>query len=280
MNDRVDIITIGNELLNGLTADSNTSWLCKRLTALGAEVRRVVLVPDEVPRISREISTALDERCSLVVTVGGLGMTADDLTLRAVSDATDQPLLEDEMALNIVARRYKHFFALKQVDSPELSPERRKMARLPQGAIALDQSTGAAPGVLLPLGAKGTIVSLPGVPAEMMDIFENALHSHLTSLFGRKVFVEHTFETSCIDESLLAGPLAEVARQNPDVYIKSHSRRFGKDAGLEVTVAGRGTERNILEARIREVGQHLTRVLRAHDVAVHPSGAGDGRASE
>lgn len=239
----VEIITIGNELVTGLILDTNSNWMSKRLSALGGKIQRVVLVKDDLHAIADEIGGALSRNNTLVVTLGGLGPTADDLTLQAVSLVTKSPLREHERALRMVQDKFKELVAHGSVENAELTPERRKMAVLPSGAAALRNSAGAAPGVHIKVGDQH-LVSLPGVPTEMRAVFFDELVQVLKEIFGENVFVERTITTSSNDESRLAPVVKEIAEKYPDAYIKSLALRYGPDVQLDIKISISGAEQN------------------------------------
>lgn len=81
----VEIISAGNEVLIGDVLDTNSNWLCTRVTSLGGLVRRTVMLRDDIEAIAVEIRGALSRRPALVFTVGGLGPTSDDRTLEGVA---------------------------------------------------------------------------------------------------------------------------------------------------------------------------------------------------
>lgn len=261
-----EVFAIGNELLLGIVRDTNTHWLCRRITGLGGRVRRCLTLPDEPPLIAEELRRSLQRGPDLIVTTGGLGPTQDDRTLEAVAQALDVPLEEHPEALRIVERRYRELFEQGRVDSPGLTEARRKMARLPRGAIALDNRVGTAPGVLLRRDPT-TIVSLPGVPAELYDIWENALQPHLERLFGKGFYLERTLVVEVNDESLLAPILREYQRAWPQVYIKSRPKGFAEGLKILVTLALSG-ERPTVERTLEELTRKLTRRLREEGLTV------------
>ncbi|MGQ9729314.1 MAG: molybdopterin-binding protein, partial [Candidatus Fervidibacter sp.] len=116
---QVEIIAIGNELLIGDVLDTNTNWLCRRLTMMGAFVRRAVLVRDDEDAITTEIKGAISRKTNLLFTSGGLGPTDDDRTVAAVAKALGRPLELNEQALKMVERRYRELHEHGFVDSPE-----------------------------------------------------------------------------------------------------------------------------------------------------------------
>ena len=146
----VEIVSAGNEVLIGDVLDTNTNWLCTRVTALGGLVRRTVMLRDDVQAIGAELRGCLARRPALIFTVGGLGPTSDDRTLEGVALGLGVPLELHAEAERMVAAKYEEFFAAGYVPFPELNDNRRKMARLPAGAEPLVNPIGGAPGVLLP----------------------------------------------------------------------------------------------------------------------------------
>lgn len=264
----VVIVTTGNEVLNGSVLDTNTNWLCKRFTALGGFVASAALVRDDIEAIADAIRAGLDRGASLIITVGGLGPTADDLTLQAVAQATGRTLAIQPDALAQVTRTYANLAARGAVQDPTMTPAREKMARLPKGAQPLANTVGAAPGVYLPLGDVA-VVSLPGVPAELQSIFAGSLQPTLRGLFGASVFVEKTALVVSGDESVLAPILHEVAQRHPDLYIKSHAQRFGADVAFRVTVSKAGPTRDEVDREIDAVLGLLVEALQSHGIAIN-----------
>jgi molybdenum cofactor synthesis domain-containing protein len=256
----VEVIAIGSELLLGDVLDTNTNWLCKRITGLGGRVCRAVLVRDDVKEIATEIRGTLTRGTDVVFTSGGLGPTTDDVTLVAVAEAASVPLELNPEALTLVRARYEELTAKGYVACSTLTEPRKKMARLPKGAKPLANPVGTAPGVVLNVG-RTTIISLPGVPAELKGIFGSSLQPILKELFGVGVFVEKEVLIDCSDESALASVLEQVAEDNPGVYIKSLARRLGPKGKLRVTLSMAGGKRTEVEASIKKALGELKKAL-------------------
>lgn len=249
MDINVEIVAVGNELLIGDVLDTNTNWLCKKITGLGGRVRRAVMVGDDPGAIAEEVRSALARGSDVVLTTGGLGPTADDITLAAVAEAAGVPLELNEEALAFVRDKYADLAHKGYVDHAELTDQRRKMAVLPGPAQPLTNPVGAAPGVLL-RSRKTLIVCLPGVPAELKGIFTTSLQPSLKALFGESLFVEKIVVVDCGDESVLAPVLQEVAERHPAVYVKSRAEHFGPDVRLRVTLSLAGSDRKEVEAAV------------------------------
>lgn len=243
-----EIVAVGNELLIGDVLDTNTHWLCRRITGLGGQVVRAALVRDDLVAIGQEVSGAICRGAGVIFITGGLGPTADDMTLRAVAEALNRPLELNPEALELVQAKYQQLAEAGYVEHARMTPERHKMACLPQGARALYNPVGGAPGVLLRHGPS-TLVCLPGVPEELKGIFEEVLPPLLKEWFGEAFYQEQTVVVACGDESVLAPIVNAVAEAHPKVYVKSRAKAYGPDVRLRVTLSARGpTEQEVAEA--------------------------------
>lgn len=262
----IEILSIGNEILLGDVQDTNTYWLCRQVTGRGGRVRRVTIIGDEPTVIAAEIRAALGRRPSAIFTSGGLGPTDDDLTLAAIASALSVPLEENAEALALVAARYAELAEQGYVASADLSPERRKMAHLPRGAVPLANRVGAAPGVLLRL-PETAIVCLPGVPMELKHIFSVSLEPFLIELFGQRDFAAATVVTDSGDESVLAPIVRAVAAAHPNVYVKSRATHFGSDVKLRVTLSASGAP-GLARPAVEAALDHLQRELAGVGIGV------------
>ena len=148
----VEILAIGNELLAGDVLDTNSHWLCRQLAGRGARVSRVTTLPDDMATIGEALLAALSRGPALIVTCGGLGPTADDLTVAAQAAALGRVLVENPTAFAMVRDFYATLFRRGEVTTPDMTPARAKMAVLPADAEPLPNSVGAAPGVLMIAG--------------------------------------------------------------------------------------------------------------------------------
>lgn len=265
----VEIIVVGNEILQGDVLDTNSHWLCRELTALGAVVRRVTQVRDDRLAIIEVLHSALRRGNRLVILTGGLGPTADDLTLEAVAQALGVPLRVHPQALAWVAEMYRRLAAEGRVLSAEMTPQRTKMARFPAGCEPLYNAVGAAPGALCRLAGQ-VIVCLPGVPAELKAIYQGALLPFLQEALGRGAFVEWVALAACNDESLLAPILEDATQMHPGVYIKSRARAFGESTGqFTITLSAQGETTAEAEVYVRTAWEDLRVALESAGIAAH-----------
>lgn len=158
-----EIIAIGTELLLGETVDTNTPFLLKELNELGIDVFRTVIVGDNPRRISEQIIQSLDN-ADLVITTGGLGPTIDDPTRQAVADAFESKLLFSDALWTQIEDRFKRF-------NHHPTENNRKQAFIPEVATAIENTVGTAPSFYVEKNGK-VVISLPGVPAEVIHIFK------------------------------------------------------------------------------------------------------------
>jgi nicotinamide-nucleotide amidase len=242
----VCILTVGNEVLDGSTVDTNSSWICRQIAGRGGRVLRVSILPDERAAIASQILHDVALGPNLLITIGGLGPTQDDLTLFAVADSANTDLQLSETALEMVQKRYDELEAegrVTQATSEESKVAREKMARIPTGSTPLFNPVGAAPGVVAHVSGV-PILSLPGVPSEMKGIVRGSAVSTLHEFLGMGVFRSRSLTTSTNDESVLAAPLAVVTNEldKRGVYVKSRSLRFAEGLKMIVTISKGGED--------------------------------------
>ncbi len=169
---RIEIITVGDEVLRGATRENNAVWLSTALTAAGIPPSRQTSIPDDIGMIRDELSAAA-ARSDVAIVTGGLGPTVDDVTRQAAIDAFGGKV---ETRENIVTGIEKRFDELG-FTMPE---GYRDLARIPAGAEVLDNIVGAAPGLALEPGGSRLFL-LPGVPSEMKEIFGRLVLPRLSS---------------------------------------------------------------------------------------------------
>jgi molybdenum cofactor synthesis domain-containing protein len=197
------VLVIGDEILSGRTKDRNIGYIAEYLGKIGVEVREARVVPD----VEEEIVAALDAlraRYDYVVTTGGIGPTHDDITADAVACAFAVPIGEDP---RIIARMMERY-------SPaDLTPARRRMARVPAGAELIDNPISTAPGFRI-----GNVYVLAGVPSIMQAMLDYAVKSMKT---GAVMAVE-TIEAGAVPEGRYGDALAAIAKASPNVSIGSY----------------------------------------------------------
>jgi len=223
----VEIISVGNELLIGHTLDTNSHWMAKRFTRFGWTLLRITVLRDSLAAIKDGVTGALRRKPDLLITLGGLGPTHDDMTLKGVALALHKRLILNPGALAMVKARYSKLEA-----STGLTRFRRKMATFPEGAKPLPNPVGTAPGVMISVGTT-RLVSLPGVPSEMKAIFTGSVIPMLRASKGEAP-EEVSVDLVGIIESALAPALDRTRKAFPGLYFKSHPR--GREGGIRTLI--------------------------------------------
>jgi len=204
---RVELVTIGDELLLGYTVDTNAAYLARELSAIGVEIVRRATVGDTADAIGAAVGEAL-ARTGAVITTGGLGPTADDLTKPAIAALFGRAMRLDESILTALAERWR----ARGLPGPLPAPNRAQ-AMVPDGARILVNRHGSAPGIWLDDARQRWVAMLPGVPREMRGMLGDELLPILRSRRGAGSVVvrSRTLRTTGIAESSVAEQLRELA---------------------------------------------------------------------
>jgi nicotinamide-nucleotide amidase len=160
----IELVTIGTELLLGMTVDTNGAEIARALASQGVRVTRRTSVADREDEIRDVVREAL-HRTGAVLTTGGLGPTSDDITKKTVADLFSAPLEFDD---TVWAGLLDRFARLER----KPAESNRSQAEVPRGATVLKNRWGTAPGLWLE-GAPGLVIMLPGVPLEMRRLLEH-----------------------------------------------------------------------------------------------------------
>ncbi len=205
---KVSIISIGNELLNGQTVDTNTTYLSGQLLSIGLPVVSSYTAGDEMDAIVRAFNLASTD-ADIVLATGGLGPTDDDLTRQAFAK-----FLGTELELqNEFLKKIQSFFTRRNLQMPD---KNKIQAYIPAGAKALANPLGTAPGIMAEVKGK-LIAALPGVPSEMKQMFAESVLSELQRFAGTQAVVVRKLKCFGTGESNIAellGPLMQRGR-NP-----------------------------------------------------------------
>jgi nicotinamide-nucleotide amidase len=174
---RAGIVVTGTEVITGRIADSNGPWVSEQLAGLGVEVAHILVVADRPDDLEAGLRFLAAEEMDLIVTTGGLGPTADDLTAEVVGRFAGRPLALDREVEARIAEILRGFAKRGGFDFDEeaIMEANRKQAMVPEGAIALDP-VGTAPGLVVPAGERIVIV-LPGPPRELQPMWSAALET-------------------------------------------------------------------------------------------------------
>jgi len=221
-----------------------------------------VLLPDDEVVISREVAGALERETGIIFVTGGLGPTADDLTLSAIAKGSGVALQLNEDAREMIRNSYDYFAAKGVFSQGGLNPGREKMAWLPEGATPLDNPEGTAPGVLFS-HHDSTIICLPGVPAELKSIVETSLKDFMAATFQPGFSREMSLVVQCNDESLLEPLFKRFTENYPDLYLKARSGIIEETPQLTLVVSGRRETEEEIESLLNTALDELNAWLLA-----------------
>jgi nicotinamide-nucleotide amidase len=197
---RCEVVAIGTELLLGQIVDTNSAWIGAQLAQAGIDSYFQTKVGDNLARIVGCIRQAL-ERSDAVILCGGLGPTQDDITREAIAEVMGVPLVRSAE----LAERIRALFAAR---GREMAANNLRQADVPEGAAAIPEMPGTAPGLICPVGAK-VIYAVPGVPHEMQAMLRGTVLPDLQRRTGvRAVIRSRVLRTWGHTESGLAELLA------------------------------------------------------------------------
>jgi nicotinamide-nucleotide amidase len=246
---RAGIVVTGTEVLTGRVSDRDGPWISERLGELGVEVTHLLCVGDRAGDLEAALEFLAAQSADLIVTSGGLGPTADDLTAEVVARFAGRELVLDEGMEEKIARVLAKFARRLRFDPEALREANRKQAMVPRGATAIDPA-GTAPGLVVPTEGPMVIV-LPGPPRELQAMWPAALDSEpVRAVLSRATpFRGYTLRLIGIPESEIAKTLREVERHT-DL------------STLEITTCLRGGELEI-DVRHREGADAAADAVRA-----------------
>ncbi len=227
-NPTAAILVIGDEILSGRTRDANMHYLAGELATKGIDLKEARIVPDVQDAIVGALN-ALRARYDHVFTSGGIGPTHDDITADAVAAAFGLPLHVRDDARELLARHYDR-------SGLELNEARMRMARIPEGAVLIDNPISAAPGFSME-----TVHVMAGVP----NIFQAMVASLLPRLTGGRPLLSQTLRIER-GEGSVAKPLAALAAEFDDLSFGSYP--FIQNGAYGTNIVVRGTDAGRLDA--------------------------------
>lgn len=253
MSARAGIVVTGTEVLTGRVRDQNGPWIADRLLELGVELAHITICGDREDDIEAQLRFLADEGVDLIVTSGGLGPTADDMTVAVVARFCGRELVLDPELENKIAAILKSLMAHVDPDAFDaVRAANRKQAMIPAGAQVIDP-VGTAPGVVVP--GKPTVLVLPGPPRELQPMWPQAVQTAAVgeAIAGRTTYRHQTIRMFGLPESGLAETLRDA---------QAHIAGYDQ---LEITTCLRRGEIEMVtryEPRDANVYAQLTQLLR------------------
>ena len=259
---KIELVTIGDELLLGFTIDTNAAHIARHLADIGVEIDRRTTVGDEADSIARAVRDGLD-RAGAVITTGGLGPTSDDLTKPSIAALFGREMRFDQEHWAWMEERWRSRFGR------EIPEANRQQAMIPEGAVKLRNNHGSAPGIWLEDDRGRWVAMLPGVPREMRGMLSDTLLPMLRErVAGGTVVRSRPLRTTGLVESLIAETVGGIEGGVPGVSLAYLPNVDGVD--LRVTV--RGVPSAEADKRLGAAAEILKR---AFDNAIYGEGDAD-----
>lgn len=253
----VEILCVGNELLSGVTLNTNAHWIATQVAKAGGTVSRVTVVRDELDAISSAVKESLARRPDILVTTGGLGATYDDMTLDGVARALGRKVMLDRIAVDMLKNSYKRRNLHYKINKVRL-----KMATIPEGSTPIENPVGSAPSVSI--DTTGTkIFCVPGVPVEMKVVFKKYIMPLVKKGVGSFVSEEANYFITGVSEGMIAPALVKIVNTNPRdaVYLKTHPRGYYKKTipRIRVHLVCKGADEKQVSKRLARISKQILR---------------------
>ena len=227
--DNAEILAVGSELTTGSTRDTNGGYLAAQLTELGVRVLRMTDLPDDLRAVREALGQAID-RAGLVVCTGGLGPTPDDLTREAIAGALEREPFVDKR----LERWLRALFRRRGQAMPEAN---LKQAWLIEGASALANRQGTAPGWWVERPDGGLVVALPGPPVELVPMWREQVVGRLLERGIGSDRAARTLRLSGIGESALVGLIGEELLRAENPQVATYARPDAVDVRVSAVAA-------------------------------------------
>lgn len=253
---RIELVTIGDELLLGFTIDTNAAYISRALGEIGFEIIRRCTVGDVAADIAAAVGDALS-RTGAVITTGGLGPTSDDLTKVSIASFFERKMVMDENLAREMEARWKRLWPDRHFPATN-----RQQAEIPEGASIIPNRHGSAPGIWLEDNTGRWVAMLPGVPREMRGMLAEEIIPRLKAVAGDRVVLSKTLRTAGIGESALAeilgpNPLPDFSGGVP-VALAFLPSALGVDLRLTVRGLSREDAEELLAAAAVKLKERIT----------------------
>lgn len=253
-----EILCVGDELLSGITINTNAYWISQKITEAGGSVKRITVIKDDVEEISLGVRDSISRKPDWLILCGGLGPTYDDKTMQGVASGLGSKLVVDKIALDMLKRSYA-----RHSMNYELNEIRLKMAKIPIGSTPIQNPVGSAPSVLIETG-ETKIVCLPGVPGEMQPIFLESILPRMKKIIGDFHIVESNYVTVGVSEAMLAPTISEIVESNPpdSIYLKTHPLGYSSNNNnnkpqMRVQLVSKGNDKAEVQRRFNNISNML-----------------------
>lgn len=240
-----EIITIGDEILIGQVVDTNSAWMAKELNLIGIKVKQITSVSDDADHITEALTLA-EKRAKVILITGGLGPTKDDVTKITLAKYFNMELRRDEATL-------AHITEIFARHNRPMIEANIKQADVPDGCTVIKNDNGTAPCMWFENNGN-IIVSMPGVPFEMMYLMQEQILPRLKGSFQLPFIVHKTILTANIGESFLAAKIADIENSLPEHIKLAYLPKLGQ---VRLRLSSAGTNETILKDEVELYAQQI-----------------------
>ena len=245
---RVELVSVGTELLLGDIVNTNTAYLSKELAALGFGVFRQTTVGDNRERLLKTLESAFLENDTVIIT-GGLGPTDDDITKECAAEYFGREFYFHEYSWVKILER------LTRSGRNIITENNKKQAMIPEGAIVLENYCGTAPGIIIEENNK-RIILLPGPPREMRDMFEKSVKPYLEK-FSSKQFISKYARFYGIGESLLETKIKDIMDNQTNPTLALYAKTGEVLLRITVSVNDRAECEDLIRKQLDEIEKRV-----------------------
>ena len=247
---KAEIIGIGTELLLGHITNTNSSYLSKKLAALGIDVYYHTTVGDNPLRLYTTTMRGL-RRSDVVITTGGLGPTVDDITLKIITRALDKKLIyKDE-----IYQRIENHFKKRHIKTPKNNV---RQAYIPEGSRWLKNDVGTAPGIIAKRDEK-ILIALPGPPGELIPMVERDIVPYFKKITYKKsnIIKSKVLKTTGLAESQVHPKVKELLRMSGNTTAGIYAR----PGQVDLKITAKAENEKLADKQIRSVEKQVRKRL-------------------
>ena len=242
----IEILCIGNELLSGITLNTNAHWLSKKITRIGGFVRKVNVIRDDLDEINLALTDSLKRKPSW-----------------RIGKALKKNLVLNNIALDMVKKSYND-----RHQKVKLNEARLKMAKIPVGSTPIQNPVGNAPAVLLSVN-KTRIICLPGVPNEMKAIVLRSILHPIKEEIGNFTIAEINYFVQGISEAMISSRLTKIVASAPNdkLYLKTHPQGYVNNniPMIRIQIVSKGTKKDQVTRLLEKVSSQLSTTIRKNN---------------
>ena len=244
-----EILCIGSEILLGNIVNTNSQWIAEQLAILGIPHFRQTVIGDNSSRLKEAILEA-SSRSEILITTGGIGPTPDDITMQVIADTFNTPLEQRNDILIDLKNKLEN-------KNYKLSQSQEKQSLVPKGSKLINNYTGTAPGIIWSPKHNFTIISFPGVPSELKEMWINEAAVWLiNNNFSKEIISSKVLHFAGISESFLADKITHLLKaKNPTVAT------YASNGEVKIRITAKGDNLEETNKFIEPIEKELTQIF-------------------